>query len=235
MKSVPLLVTTFIALLGLCGSGIGQDALTGTYSGSFTATRGPKPIEVRVELVIASVAQGVVKANGKILNGQCAGLYAMEGNYEGNRLTLKGFEGPCPMAFDLTHSGNKLEGTTGAGGPMQLSKSPGGTETRSEKNPGADLVGTFKGSVLGYEPLHVYIGMMLVIREVNNIGVVKGTLTIYQFSCAGTYQMQGRYMGNELRIRALDGPCLPYGFILTHEGNQLSGTNARGFPIQLIK
>lgn len=233
---VPALRTVgVIACFAVCGIGIAQDELTGTYTGSFTATRGPKPIDVRVALVITSVTEGIVRANARLLDGQCAGAYAMEGNYQGNRLKLRAVEGPCPIAFELTHSGRKLEGATGAGGPMQLSKSFGSAVPQIESNPGADLVGTFKGSFLGYEPLHIYIGLMLVIHDVSSVGVVKGTLTVYQTSCAGTYRMQGRYHANELRIRALDGPCLPYGFVLTHEGNQLSGTNARGAPIQLIK
>jgi hypothetical protein len=52
---------------------------------------------------------------------------------------------------------------------------------------------------MGYEPLHIYIGLMLVIHDVSSVGVVKGTLTMYQTSCAGTYRMQGRYHGSELR------------------------------------
>lgn len=99
-----------------------QDSVAGRYTGSFTAARGPKPFEAGVELVVSNVEQGVVKGTARVLAGQCAGTYAMEGNFANNKLNMKGSGGPCPFGFSATKEGNKLIGSTGAGAPLQLSK-----------------------------------------------------------------------------------------------------------------
>jgi hypothetical protein len=99
-----------------------QDLLLGRYTGGFTVSKGPKSIQVGMELVLTTEEQGAVKGTAKLLAGQCAGSYAMEGKFDNNKLDMKGSGGPCPFGFSATKQGNKLVGATGAGAPLELSK-----------------------------------------------------------------------------------------------------------------
>jgi hypothetical protein len=114
-------VSVVAAAIGYGAFAQAQDSLTGTYTGSFTGAP-PKEPQLGMELRINSVDQGTVKGTARVLSGQCAGTYPMEGKYENNKLTMKATEGPCPFGFNVTQEGNKLVGSTGAGRPLQLSK-----------------------------------------------------------------------------------------------------------------
>ena len=110
-----------------------QDLL-GSYSGSLTYHRGHGGEgQAGVQLFITSVDGDVVKGTATVYSGDrfpCRGDYPMEGNYEGNKLTMHETQkgGPtsdCIFRFIVVHDGNKLQGTrgtTGSGLPIWLSK-----------------------------------------------------------------------------------------------------------------
>lgn len=100
-----------------------QDSLIGTYTGTYTG-----PIEFGVKLIIASVANGVVKGTANVFDGACQGTYPMEGKYDGNKLAMqdkgKGDHlDDCRFGFKAVHEGNKLVGTINRRGwPIEMSK-----------------------------------------------------------------------------------------------------------------
>ena len=106
-----------------------QDSLVGTYNGSYTypGGRGHSPISATVQLIIASVENGVAKGTATTFQNASAGEYPMEGKIDGNKLTMKstakgGRTGDCTFGFNVTQEGGKFVGTTGSGYPLQLSK-----------------------------------------------------------------------------------------------------------------
>ena len=108
-----------------------QDSLVGTYKGNFTVPSNIGDIQIGVQLIIASVEDGVVKGTltqyGFGSGGACAGNYPMEGKYDGNKLVMRatakgGRAGDCGFGFDVVQEGNKFVGKTGSGRPIQLSK-----------------------------------------------------------------------------------------------------------------
>jgi hypothetical protein len=110
-----------------------QDSLVGTYKGSFTVPshQGKGSRQIGVQLVIASVENGVVKGTatnyGFGQGGSCAGDYPMEGKYDGNKLEMKstaksGRAGDCSFNLNVVQKGNKLVGTTNRDRPIRLSK-----------------------------------------------------------------------------------------------------------------
>jgi hypothetical protein len=106
----------------------GQEPLIGKYKGEFIVSStfpGRPERAVRVELVIASVENGVVKGTGKSYSPSCKGAeLPIEGKQQGNKLELRatGERATCTMAYSLTVEGKKLIGTTPSGYPLQLSK-----------------------------------------------------------------------------------------------------------------
>ena len=126
-----LAVVFFIAItIGHGTITYAQDSLVGTYTGSYRfAGRGTgMPRELGIKLIITSVENGVVKGTAtNYSGGPCSGDYPMAGNYDGNKLVMKatakgGRAGDCSFALDVAQEGNKLEGKTGSGQPLHLSK-----------------------------------------------------------------------------------------------------------------
>ena len=109
-----------------------QESVVGTYTGSYTQPTNSKygDTTVNVQLIIASVENGVVKGTAKLYSTarfKCPGDYPMEGNYDGNKLVMKamtkgGPTGDCTFSFNVAQVGNKLIGSTGLDRPIQLSK-----------------------------------------------------------------------------------------------------------------
>lgn len=68
-----------------------QDSLLGTYTGTYTYSgRTGSPRELGVQLIIASVENGVVKGTATLTTGgPCTGDYPMEGKYEDSKLVMK--------------------------------------------------------------------------------------------------------------------------------------------------
>jgi hypothetical protein len=199
-----------------------DDLPLGTYGGSFTITRGEKPFEAGMELVITSAEQGRVKGSAKLLAGQCAGAYAMEGVFESNNLRMKGSGGPCPFGFNVARAGNELVGSTGAGFALRLVLGATSVAPAPSEPPDESLLGSYTGNFLAWEPLNIYAGMTLVLTSIDAKGVVQGTATVYLTSCAGIYSMQGRYVNGELGLRGTGGPCA-FGFRAKRDGTTLVG------------
>jgi hypothetical protein len=70
-------------------------------------------------------------------------------------------------------------------------------------------------------------------------GIVKGTLRLAGRMCPGDYQMEGKFEGDTLVIRAAakggpGGQCLP-SLTLTQQGNKLIGTMGNGARVQLSR
>lgn len=232
--SIPAIVCVIGAAIGSPGYAQSEDSLIGTYGGGFTIDRGPKPFEAGMELVLTSVERGAVIGNAKILAGQCAGAYAMQGKYENNNLIMKGSGGPCPFGFSAKRAGNDLIGSTGAGFPLRLSLGATAVTSAPVAAPDESLLGTYTGNFLGWEPLNIYVGMKLVLSSVDAKGIVKGTATVYDGPCAGTYAMQGRVQGDEVGVRGTGGGCDRFGFRAKREGNTLVGT-VGDRPLHLYK
>lgn len=99
-----------------------QQALVGTYSGSYSAKNKP----VGVTLQITSAENGALKATARRMAGACAGQYELEGTYRDDKLQLRSTEksgraGDCDLRFQLTAEGDKLVGKLGQL-DVQLSK-----------------------------------------------------------------------------------------------------------------
>jgi hypothetical protein len=115
------IVAAFVA-----GVAIAADhSLVGKYSGRVDNPRA-KAGAGNVDLTIASVEGGVVKARSRSYSGNCAGEYALEGRLENEKLHLKattpGRLADCAPEFNLTVEGGKLVGTNAVGNPVQFSK-----------------------------------------------------------------------------------------------------------------
>jgi len=127
MKHVAL--ASFIAItMGHGTITYAQESLVGTYTGSYTVpVSGYGPQQVGMQLIIASVENGVVKGAATVYRLSCKGNYPMEGKYDGNKLVMKstakgGVAGDCIIALNVVQEGNKLVGKTGSGAPLQLSR-----------------------------------------------------------------------------------------------------------------
>ena len=105
-----------------------QDSLLGTWTGSYPFPGPVGPIQLGVQLIIASVENGLAKGTATLsTRGPCSGEYPMEGKSEDNKLSMKatakgGRFGDCSFSFNVVREGNKLVGTTGTGRSLQLSK-----------------------------------------------------------------------------------------------------------------
>jgi hypothetical protein len=102
-----------------------QGAPSGTYSGTHSANIGNKTSGL--SLVIDGVEGELVKVTATSSSRHCGGTFPMEGTLKGNKLTLSataghGQGGGCRLRLNLSVEGNKLIGTTGGGGPVELSK-----------------------------------------------------------------------------------------------------------------
>ena len=109
-----------------------QQALVGSYSGSFTKQGRAGNLQGGVTLQITSAENGALKATairgsaGLRGTDGCAGQYELAGTYQGDKLQLKstakgGGAGDCGLSFQLTADGNKLVGKMGQL-DVQLSK-----------------------------------------------------------------------------------------------------------------
>ena len=97
------------------------------------------------------------------------------------------------------------------------------------------LIGTYFGTYEG--PL--IFRMKLVITSVEK-GVVKGTATVFNGACQGTYPMEGTYDGNKLVMLDKGKGEHPddcrFGFNTVHEGNKLVGKiGGPSWPIEMSK
>ena len=128
-----LALASLIAItMGHGGITYAQESVVGTYTGSYTQPTNSKygDTTVNVQLIIASVENGVVKGTAKLYSTarfKCPGDYPMEGNYDGNKLAMKatakaGPTSDCSFGLNVAQEGNKLVGKTGAGLSIQLSK-----------------------------------------------------------------------------------------------------------------
>lgn len=105
-----------------------QNALVGTYRGSYPVFTSMGGVQVGVQLIIASDENGIVKGTATTYSKHpCAGTYPMEGKRDGNNLVLiatakGGRAGDCSFRLNLAQEANKLVGTTGLGNPIELSK-----------------------------------------------------------------------------------------------------------------
>jgi hypothetical protein len=102
-----------------------QGAPSGTYSGTHTANSGNKT--AGLSLVIDSVEGELVKVTATSNSRSCGGTFPMEGTLKDNKLALSasaghGQGGGCRLRLNLSVEGNKLTGTTGGGGSVELSK-----------------------------------------------------------------------------------------------------------------
>lgn len=108
----------------------GQDSLVGTYKGSYTVSTRMGDVQIGLQLVIASVENGIVKGTATTSGTSydpCRGNYPMEGKYDGNNLVLRatakgGAAGDCSFGLNVARVGNKLVSKTGGGRPIELSK-----------------------------------------------------------------------------------------------------------------
>jgi hypothetical protein len=106
-----------------------QGSIVGKYTGSIVqnfATSGAVRA-IGLQLVVDSAEGGVVKGTATILELNCAGDYPMEGKLDDGKLQLRsttkgGRAGDCWLRLALSVEGNKLNGTTGSGQQVQLSK-----------------------------------------------------------------------------------------------------------------
>ncbi len=122
VASSAILLLAFSAITGA------QESLIGKYAGSFV---GQNDHSVGVELVIASVENGVVKGTAtRFQKGKrqtCNGDYPMEGELNAGTLKMKSTEKAgttqeCSFKLTVKQDGNKLVGTTIRDAPIELSK-----------------------------------------------------------------------------------------------------------------
>jgi hypothetical protein len=115
-----LAVTTGLILLLGSTCLHAQQALVGTYNGTFTAKIRSSSAEIQVglKLEITSAENGALK--GTLINygtAGCGGQYKLEGTYQDDKLQLTsdkgGRAGDCTLQFQLTAEGNKLVGKMG--------------------------------------------------------------------------------------------------------------------------
>lgn len=98
------------------------------------------------------------------------------------------------------------------------------------------LIGTYTGSYEG----PITFGVRLVIVSVDSGGNVRGTATVFDGTCKGTYPMEGKYAGNKLAMwdRGVgdhSDDCR-FGFDVVPEGSKLVGAiKVRGWPIEMSK
>jgi len=126
VKTVMASVSVALALLPM--PGYGQESLVGRYVGSFvvsSAFPGRPERTIRLELVIESAENGVVKGVGISQSKNCAGAAVpIVGEHRGAKLELRAAEErtSCSMQHSLVIEGNKLTGTTRSGYPVTLTK-----------------------------------------------------------------------------------------------------------------
>lgn len=92
-----------------------QQTLVGTYKGSVPyICAGAREVNLHAILTITSAENGKIAGT---LNhgGECKGIRAVEGTYEGNKMLLTEATGPVKgcggLKIELTAKGNVLEGT----------------------------------------------------------------------------------------------------------------------------
>jgi hypothetical protein len=98
-------------------------ALAGRYVGNISGTDGGG-----LTLTISGVQGGAVKATAALTaGGVCDDNYPMQGSMRSGRLELRatqmgGRANDCPLSLSLTVDGNRMTGSTGGGGSVQLTK-----------------------------------------------------------------------------------------------------------------
>ena len=108
-----LLFTLFTA-----GVACAQDALVGTYRGSYAVQTTKGHLRFGVTLAITGVEDGKVKGTATLHDGVCRGSYPVEGLVKdggiGVRATQKGGPaGDCGFGFKGKIDGNRLVGNMG--------------------------------------------------------------------------------------------------------------------------
>ena len=111
-----ILAAPVILFLGTAA--LAQDALVGSYKGSFQIQTNRGNTDIGVTLVIAAVDDGKLRGTGTLHRGPCSGDYPLEGYVKGNavgvRSTAKGgAAGDCTFFFKGIAEGNRLVGNMG--------------------------------------------------------------------------------------------------------------------------
>ncbi len=97
---------------------------TGNYVGNISGGESAGGLT----LVISSVEGGTVRGSAQLAGGgACDDTYPMQGSLSGGRLALRatkmgGRAGDCPLSLTLTVEGDRMAGSSGSGGGVQLKK-----------------------------------------------------------------------------------------------------------------
>ena len=101
------------------------------------------------------------------------------------------------------------------------------------------IIGKYTGDFImstSRGPIRTGLGLVLDRAEG---GVVKGTATIFDWSCAGDYPMEGTFREGKMQLRSTAkggraGDC-SLRLNLAVDGGRLTGTTGSGQPVQLSK
>jgi hypothetical protein len=126
MKEAARLAISTAAGLILIGPAFAESPVSGTYSGHSVPDRPGARQQQTLTLAIEGAQGDAVKAKANLSGGRCTGEYTMAGKLEGEELRLRSTEAgrleDCKLSLKLKAQGNKLEGTTGSGNKVLLSK-----------------------------------------------------------------------------------------------------------------
>jgi hypothetical protein len=118
---------SFVTLASLASNAHAQEPLVGMYTGNMVVSTTNGPRTIAVELTIHEVDNGgLVKATAKRYTKDfCNAKFGLEGRFEGDVLMLKPTPGGvmgCAIDMNMTQDGKTLNGTSGDGTPIKLSR-----------------------------------------------------------------------------------------------------------------